>query len=53
MLEICHGEIIQIDQQRDINQTVRDYLRRIKRKTALLFLLVVNSVRSFQAQMLQ
>ncbi|WP_210469191.1 polyprenyl synthetase family protein [Sporosarcina sp. 6E9] len=36
MLEICHGEIIQIDQQREMDQTVRDYLRRIKRKTALL-----------------
>ena len=36
MLEICKGEIIQIDHQRKINQTTRDYLRRIKRKTALL-----------------
>ena len=36
MLEICKGEIIQIDHQRKINQTIRDYLRRIKRKTALL-----------------
>ena len=36
MIEICHGEIIQIDQQREVDQTVRDYLRRIKRKTALL-----------------
>ena len=36
MLEICKGEIIQIDHQRKINQTMRDYLRRIKRKTALL-----------------
>lgn len=36
MLEICEGEIIQIEHQREYNQTVRDYLRRIKRKTALL-----------------
>lgn len=36
MLEICEGEIIQIDHQREMNQTIRDYLRRIKRKTALL-----------------
>lgn len=36
MLEICKGEIIQIDQQRKTDQTIRDYLRRIKRKTALL-----------------
>ena len=36
MLEICEGEIIQIEHQREVNQTMRDYLRRIKRKTALL-----------------
>lgn len=36
MLEICEGEIIQIEQQRITHQTLRDYLRRIKRKTALL-----------------
>lgn len=36
MLEICEGEIIQIEQQRKVEQTMRDYLRRIKRKTALL-----------------
>lgn len=36
MLEICKGEIIQIDHQRKTDQTIRDYLRRIKRKTALL-----------------
>ncbi len=36
MLEICKGEIIQIDYQRKTDQTIRDYLRRIKRKTALL-----------------
>ena len=38
MLEICKGEIIQIDHQRKINQTLRDYFRRIKRKTALLLI---------------
>ena len=36
MLEICEGEIIQIEHQRVVDQSVRDYLRRIKRKTALL-----------------
>lgn len=36
MLEICKGEIIQIEFQQKIDQTFRDYLRRIKRKTALL-----------------
>lgn len=36
MLEICKGEIIQIDFQKKVDQTFRDYLRRIKRKTALL-----------------
>lgn len=36
MLEIVKGEIIQIEYQQQKNQTFRDYLRRIKRKTALL-----------------
>lgn len=36
MLEICKGEIIQIDFQRQKDQDLRDYLQRIKRKTALL-----------------
>ena len=36
MLEIVKGEIMQIEQQRKYDQTMRDYLRRIKRKTALL-----------------
>ncbi|WJY28595.1 MULTISPECIES: polyprenyl synthetase family protein [Sporosarcina] len=36
MLEICKGEIIQFDYQRQTDQSLRDYLRRIKRKTALL-----------------
>ncbi|BAQ10812.1 heptaprenyl diphosphate synthase component II [Bacillus sp. OxB-1] len=36
MLEICKGEIIQIEYQQRVDQSIRDYLRRIKRKTALL-----------------
>lgn len=36
MLEICKGEIIQIDFQQQVDQNLRDYLQRIKRKTALL-----------------
>lgn len=36
MLEICRGEIMQIEYQRKFDQTLRDYFRRIKRKTALL-----------------
>ena len=36
MLEICKGEIIQLEYQQQKDQTIRDYLRRIKRKTALL-----------------
>ena len=36
MLEICKGEIIQLEYQQQKDQTFRDYLRRIKRKTALL-----------------
>ncbi|AXI01264.1 heptaprenyl diphosphate synthase [Sporosarcina sp. PTS2304] len=36
MLEICKGEIIQIDFQQQTDQNLRDYLKRIKRKTALL-----------------
>lgn len=36
MLEICEGEMIQIEYQRMTAQNLRDYLRRIKRKTALL-----------------
>lgn len=36
MLEICEGEMIQIEHQRVEEQNLRDYLRRIKRKTALL-----------------
>ncbi len=36
MIELCIGEIIQIEDKRFLDQTVRDYLRRIKRKTAIL-----------------
>ncbi|PKR85910.1 heptaprenyl diphosphate synthase component II [Heyndrickxia camelliae] len=34
--EVCFGEIEQIKDKYRFNQTLRDYLRRIKRKTALL-----------------
>ncbi|MGX9133830.1 heptaprenyl diphosphate synthase component II [Rummeliibacillus sp. JY-2-4R] len=36
MVEICVGEIIQIEDKMQLNQNIRDYFRRIKRKTALL-----------------
>ncbi|SEM08913.1 heptaprenyl diphosphate synthase [Paenisporosarcina quisquiliarum] len=36
MVELCIGEIIQIEDKHYLEQTVRDYLRRIKRKTAIL-----------------
>ncbi|WP_422123419.1 heptaprenyl diphosphate synthase component II [Planococcus sp. X10-3] len=36
MIEVCRGEIIQIEDKFKLDQTIRDYLRRIKRKTALL-----------------
>lgn len=36
MVEICIGEIIQIEDKLHIEQNIRDYFRRIKRKTALL-----------------
>ncbi|MDN7241111.1 heptaprenyl diphosphate synthase component II [Planococcus sp. N028] len=36
MIEVCRGEIIQIEDKYKLDQNVRDYLRRIKRKTALL-----------------
>lgn len=36
MVELCIGEIIQIEDKRYLDQTVRDYLKRIKRKTAIL-----------------
>lgn len=36
MLDICKGEIIQLHDQCRVDQNLRDYLRRIKRKTALL-----------------
>ncbi|PWI24488.1 heptaprenyl diphosphate synthase component II [Kurthia sibirica] len=36
MVEICVGEIIQIEDKKIVDQTIRDYFRRIKRKTAVL-----------------
>ncbi|MBH0229589.1 heptaprenyl diphosphate synthase component II [Halobacillus yeomjeoni] len=36
MVELCLGEIKQIEDKYDTDQNVRTYLRRIKRKTALL-----------------
>lgn len=36
MIEVCRGEIIQIEDKFKLDQSMRDYLRRIKRKTALL-----------------
>ncbi|WP_261129133.1 heptaprenyl diphosphate synthase component II [Bacillus sp. Marseille-Q3570] len=36
IMEMCLGEIEQIKEQYDLNQNLRDYFRRIKRKTALL-----------------
>lgn len=36
MTELCIGEIIQIKDKYRYDQTLRDYLRRIKRKTAIL-----------------
>src|SRR5699024_9404180 len=36
LVEVCIGEIEQIKDKYDLNQSVRQYFRRIKRKTALL-----------------
>lgn len=36
MVEICNGEVIQIEDKYRLNQNIKDYFRRIKRKTALL-----------------
>jgi heptaprenyl diphosphate synthase len=36
MVELCRGEIEQIQDQFDVEQNIRTYLKRIKRKTALL-----------------
>lgn len=36
MVEICNGEIIQIEDKFRLSQNIKDYFRRIKRKTALL-----------------
>ncbi|WP_026021963.1 heptaprenyl diphosphate synthase component II [Kurthia massiliensis] len=36
MVEICIGEILQVEDKRTLDQNLRDYFRRIKRKTAIL-----------------
>ncbi|MEG0260258.1 MAG: heptaprenyl diphosphate synthase component II [Lysinibacillus sp.] len=36
MVEICNGEVIQIEDKFELDQSLKDYFRRIKRKTALL-----------------
>lgn len=36
MVEICNGEVIQIEDKFRLDQNIKDYFRRIKRKTALL-----------------
>lgn len=36
MVEIVNGEVIQIEDKFRLNQNIKDYFRRIKRKTALL-----------------
>ncbi|AQQ53629.1 heptaprenyl diphosphate synthase component II [Planococcus lenghuensis] len=36
IIEVCRGEIIQIEDKSQLDQNLRSYLRRIKRKTALL-----------------
>lgn len=36
MVEICNGEVIQIEDKFRTDQNLKDYFRRIKRKTALL-----------------
>ncbi|GGG17471.1 heptaprenyl diphosphate synthase component 2 [Lysinibacillus alkalisoli] len=36
MVEICNGEVIQIEDKFIVDQSLKDYFRRIKRKTALL-----------------
>ncbi|WP_088007538.1 polyprenyl synthetase family protein [Indiicoccus explosivorum] len=36
IIEVCRGEIIQIEDKQKLDQNLRSYLRRIKRKTALL-----------------
>ncbi|EIM06753.1 heptaprenyl diphosphate synthase component II [Planococcus antarcticus DSM 14505] len=36
LIEVCRGEIIQIQDKYKLDQNLRDYFRRIKRKTALL-----------------
>lgn len=36
MVEICNGEVIQMEDKFRLNQGLKDYFRRIKRKTAIL-----------------
>ena len=36
MVELCNGEVIQIEDKFQLNQNLKTYFRRIKRKTALL-----------------
>ena len=36
MVEICNGEVIQMEDKFRLNQNLKDYFRRIKRKTAIL-----------------
>lgn len=36
MVEICNGEVIQMEDKFRLDQTMKNYFRRIKRKTALL-----------------
>lgn len=36
MVEICNGEVIQMEDKFRLDQSLKDYFRRIKRKTALL-----------------
>ncbi|WP_083995406.1 heptaprenyl diphosphate synthase component II [Caryophanon latum] len=36
MVELCNGEVIQIEDKFQLNQNIKTYFRRIKRKTALL-----------------
>ena len=36
MVEICNGEVLQMEDKFRLNQNIKDYFRRIKRKTAIL-----------------
>ena len=37
IVDVCRGELFQFQDQFNSNQTITNYLRRINRKTALLF----------------